>query len=264
MIGVFDSGVGGLFTVAALRQRLPRIDILYFGDTARMPYGEKSDREIVACATHAADLLLANGADRLIAACGTVSSVALPTLRSVLGVRIDGVTEAAADEASDGQRIAVLGTDATVRSAAFTKLLRKYAPHAEVRSLACPLFVKMAENGETSAEDPRVMRAVREALTPLSHFHPDRVILGCTHFPLLTDAIRRVFPDARLIGCGDAAAARIARELPDVGNGTTRILVSGDAHSFHKTALRFFGNGVAVPTVEADSLREIIRNIKEM
>ena len=262
MIGVFDSGVGGLSAVTALRQRFPKIDILYFGDTAHMPYGVRSDCEILALATHAADLLLSLGADRLIAACGTVSAVALPTLQSILHVSIDGVADAAADEASDGRRIAVLGTDATVRSGAFTRLLRIRAPEAEVRALACPRFVEMAENGDTDESDPRIMRAVREVLSPLSHFDPDRVILGCTHFPLLSRAIGRVFPAARLIGSGNAAAARLSHEIPNTGSGKTRILVSGDAEGFRTAAKRLFGHGFDLPVEHAYHLRDIGYNIK--
>ena len=251
MIGVFDSGVGGLSTVMALRKRLPKIDILYFGDTAHMPYGERNDHEIVALATHAADLLLSFGAERLIAACGTVSAVALPTLRRLLGRPIDGVTEAAAAEARDGKRIAVLGTDATVRSESFTRLLERLAPAAEVRTLACPIFVRMAENGETDDKDSRVIRAVRETLLPLSDFCPDRVILGCTQFPLLSRAIGRVFPSAALIGCGDAAAARLSYSIPNEGSGRTRVFVSGDAVSFRQTAKRLFGDGLDFPVERA-------------
>ena len=251
MIGVFDSGIGGLSTVMALRKRLPKLDILYFGDTAHMPYGEKSDREIVALATHAADLLLSFGAKRLIAACGTVSAVALPTLRDLLGLPIDGVADAAAEEARGGQRIAVLGTEATVRSGGFTRLLKRLAPTAELRALACPTFVRMAENGETDACDPRVMRAVCVALAPLSDFSPDRVILGCTHFPLLSPAIGRVFPSATLIGCGDAAAARLSRRIPNEGSGTTRVFVSGDAEGFRRTARCLFGDGLDLPVEHA-------------
>ncbi len=260
MIGVFDSGVGGLLTVAALRRRLPQIDILYFGDTAHMPYGEKSDCEIVALATHAADLLLSYGAERLIAACGTVSAVALPIMQDLFGFPVDGVTDAAAEEAAGAKRIAVLGTEATVRSDAFTRLLATRSPTAEIRALACPLFVTMAENGRTDPQDPAVMRATRETLAPLLSFCPDCVILGCTHFPLLSRAIASVFPDARLIPSGEAAARRLSASIPNVGTGKTHILVSGDANLFREAANRFFGNAYRISVDTIHDWRDFLHN----
>lgn len=249
MIGVFDSGIGGLTAAFTLSRLLPRTDIVYFGDTAHMPYGTRSEKTLICYAEDALRFLSSCGAERILAACGTVSSVVLPHIGKKSRIPLYGVVNPAAEAAADGKRILVLGTSATVRSHTFREAVTKRSPAAEVRELACPLFVAMAENGFTDIRRRSVILTVQDVLQPMADFSPDTVILGCTHFSLLSDAIRTVFPAARLIDSGAVAAYRMASTVRDgKENGNFTCYVSDGAAEFAEHAATMFGKqlGVAV------------------
>lgn len=239
MIGIFDSGLGGLTALKEVHALLPHTDLLYFGDTARMPYGGRSDKTLIRYTREAVSFLTRAGASRILAACGTVSSVVLPTLRDASPVPVYGVVDAAA-KAANGRRIAVIATAATARSHAFRYAIRNYHPTSDVCELACPIFAPMVENGLFSPRDPVVCELVRRALLPLKDFLPDTVVLGCTHFPLLREAIENETKGAHLIDVGKEAARTLLPEK-DAETGSVRICVSDANPAFRETARLFLG-----------------------
>ncbi len=242
MIGVFDSGLGGLTAVAELRRYRPDLDIVYFGDTAHLPYGTRSPESIYRLAREALAFLASEGADAILVACGTVSSVALSRLESAISIPLLGVVEPAVHLAlhyTKNNIVGILATTATIESHAFQDALHrgKVATHA----VACPLFVPLVENGFTSLGDPIATPAIAHYLAPLRESHADTVILGCTHFPLLAHGIRAYLPHVRLVGAGEAAAAALVATQPRVGHGETQIYVSDAPTSFTISAERFLG-----------------------
>ena len=191
-IGVFDSGIGGLTVVKALRDLLPNENIFYLGDTARVPYGPKSPETVQRYAVELAGMLLEKNAKALVVACNTVSSVALPLLTQKFSVPVIGVIEPgarAALQATRNRHIGVIGTRATIRSGAYEKALRAAASNVRVSSRACPLLVPLIEEGllNDHVTDQMIMRY----LEPLLADGIDTLVLGCTHYPLLTNAIAR-------------------------------------------------------------------------
>lgn len=263
-IGVFDSGVGGLTVLAALRDRLPNDDFLYLGDTARLPYGTKSSATIVRYSLQAAALLVARGVRALVIACNTASSVALPALRERYGVMpVIGVVEpgaAAAVAASRTGRIAVIATEGTVRGGAYQRAILARRPDAQVSALACPLFVALAEEGWQDNEVARA--AARCYLQPLlAQAQPDTLVLGCTHFPLLRSAIAAVSgPGVAIVDSArttaDAVLQRIGHASARAAKpaATVRFLVTDGAERFSLVGARFLGTAVSEDAVEVVDL----------
>jgi len=191
-IGVFDSGIGGLTVVKALRDRLPNETIVYLGDTARVPYGPKSPETVQRYALELAHMLMKRNAKALVVACNTVSSVALPLLTRKFSVPVIGVIEPgarAALKATRNQHVGVIGTRATIRSGAYEKALRARDKNVRVSSRACPLLVPLIEEG--LLDDDVTDRVILRYLEPLIGDGIDTLVLGCTHYPLLTSAIAR-------------------------------------------------------------------------
>lgn len=256
MVCVYDSGVGGLTALCALRRLSPRSHILYLGDTARVPYGTKGEATVCRYARTALSYLAAYRPSAVLVACGTVSTVVLPTLPAgaypfpVVGVAEAGVRAAVA--AAPGGRVAVLGTEATVRSGYFERRLCRELPGASVLSVACPLFVTLAECGYTDATDPLPALAAERLLAPLIPHRPEAIVLGCTHFPWLSPHIARLFPSAALIDCGAAAARELAPLLDgEDGGGRTEYLVTDRADRFLHAASRMVG------MLPRDTVREV-------
>jgi glutamate racemase len=204
-IGVFDSGIGGLTVVKALRDRLPNETIVYLGDTARVPYGPKSPETVQRYALELAHMLMQKNAKALVVACNTVSSVALPLLMRKFSVPVIGVIEPgarAALQATCNQHVGVIGTRATVRSGAYEKALRASDNNVRVSSRACPLLVPLIEEG--LLDDDVTDRVIVRYLEPLLADGIDTLVLGCTHYPLLSAAIARAL--GREITIVDSAA----------------------------------------------------------
>lgn len=259
-IGVFDSGVGGLTVLRALRRRLPARDFVYLGDTARLPYGTKSAASVVRYADQAAAALVGHGLECLVIACNTASAVALPVLRQrhaplpVVGVVGPGAEAAAA--ASRSGRIAVIATEGTVRSGAYEAAIRRLRPDAAVSSVACPLFVALAEEGWIEGEV--VELAIRRYLGPLldQALPPDVLLLGCTHFPVLAASIRRVVGAAMtIVDSADTTAAAVARVLDGAGEGAgtaggLRLLATDDGPRFARVGSSFLGEPITPAAVE--------------
>src|SRR5262245_41448992 len=191
-IGDFDSGIGGLTVVKALRDLLPNENIFYLGDTARVPYGPKSPETVQRYAVELAGILTQKNAKTLVVACNTVSSVALPLLTRKFSVPVVGVIEPgarAALHATRNRHIGVIGTRATIRSGAYDKALRAADNNVRVSSRACPLLVPLIEEG--LLDDDVTDRMIMRYLEPMLADGIDTLVLGCTHYPLLTDAIAR-------------------------------------------------------------------------
>jgi glutamate racemase len=269
-IGVFDSGIGGLTVLRALRARLPQESMIYLGDTARLPYGTKSEDTVQRYARQAAAALTHRGVKLLVIACNTASAFALDHLRmTCFPVPVVGVIDpgaAAACAASRSGRIAVLSTEATARSGAYEGAIRSRRPSAVVTSIACPLLVAMAEEGWTDGPVPEAV--VRRYLEPYLHRldSPDCFVLGCTHFPLLRNAIQNVAgPAWPLIDGGYHAAQGVADVLHEKGlaaagsvQARTRFLVTDGPERFARLASEFFGSPVSAADVEQVDLRETV------
>jgi len=218
-IGVFDSGIGGLTVVHALRTHLPHENIVYFGDTARVPYGPKSSQVVREYAAQDVDFLMSRDVKMVVIACNTVSSVALDVVQKrakvpVVGVILPGAR--AAVESSGKKRVGVIGTRATVNSNAYTHAIRQLDGEIQVFARECPLFVPLAEEGWVEHKVTELV--AREYLFPLTLEKIDTLILGCTHYPLLRSAIQSAVGAAvTLIDSGEAAALEVAKVLDEHG-----------------------------------------------
>lgn len=253
-IGIFDSGLGGLTAVRRLREILPEEDIVYFGDTGRVPYGTRSEDTIRRYAAEDCHLLLNKDVKFIIAACGTVSSVAKDVLEQ-LPVPAIGVVEptaAAAAAATRSGRIGILGTAATIRSGAFEKALLAINPHFHIVSKACSMFVPLVENGWIDPADDVAVPMVRRYLHTIKEANVDTLILGCTHFPLLSPIIRQELGDGvTLIDSGHETARRCASLLSQRARhesgteGTCQFFVSDQPGGFSQVAEIFLGHPVA-------------------
>ena len=242
-VGVFDSGVGGLTAVSCLRSLLPGQDIVFLGDTARVPYGSRSPEEIHRFARDNLRFLLGFGVKAVLAACGTVSAIALGDLQNA-GIPVCGVLVPAVEQAvklSRSGRVGVIATPASIGSGSFQRELR--ARGCAVFAAACPEYVPLAESGRVSPEDPLVRRVTEEYLRDIRAAGVDTLILGCTHFPHFTGAISAYMgPEVRLVNCSAAAAEALAALLPRSGAGGEGRLdcwVTGDPAPFALLAERF-------------------------
>ena len=216
-IGIFDSGVGGLTVLREIMQALPQEDTLYFGDTARVPYGTKSPETVTRYAGEIAAFLVKRDIKLLVVACNTVSAVALPTLKRQLSVPVVGVIEPGARRAVEvtrSGRIGVIGTAGTIRSSAYTRAIKRLKPDAEVLTRACPLFVPLAEEGWV---DNQVARLTAQAyLQELKESAVDTLVLGCTHYPLLKSMIADVMgAGVTLVDSAEETARTVAAILAD-------------------------------------------------
>lgn len=257
-LGVFDSGLGGLTVVRALRELLPGEDIVYLGDTARVPYGTKGAATVVRYAMACARHLVARRVKALVVACNTVSAVAPEALRVELDIPVLGVIEPgarAAVAATRSGRIGVLATAGTIASGAYPRAVAQLSTRAEVVGQAAPLLVPLAEEGWTHGEVPRL--AAERYLEPLGRAGVDVVVLGCTHYPLLRDVLEeaartRIGPEARIVDSAHATAVDVrdflgARGLArpaGAGPGRIELRVTDVPKTFGEVASRFLGDEV--------------------
>lgn len=227
-IGVFDSGAGGLTAMEELIALMPGEHIIYLGDSHNMPYGEKTVEEIIRLARSDLRFMLERGVKAILIACGTVTANALDVLVRESPVPVLGVVESAVSEAlatTKNGRIGVLATRASINAETFQKRLLAAQDNLLVEARACPVFASMVEYGIFNKDDSRVRVAAQEYLPPLRAAGVDTVILGCTHYPLLSEVIREfVGEDVKLISSGAAAARSLGAYLNEKG------MVSGDVH----------------------------------
>lgn len=213
-IGVFDSGIGGLTVVRALMERLPFENIVYFGDTARVPYGVKSVETIAHFTTQIAQFLLEKEVKLLVIACNTMAAVAAQVVKDLSSVPVLDVIDAGAASARGGRRIGVIGTPTTINSNAYARAIHEYAPDSRIHSQACPLFVPLVEEGWLDHEVTQL--TAQEYMKPLLAEHIDTLVLGCTHYPLLKPLLHRVTGDSvRLVDSAEAMAEQVAQLLAE-------------------------------------------------
>ena len=252
-IGVFDSGVGGLTVVRALRAVLPGEDITYLGDTARVPYGSKSPRTVERYSLACQQFLLDRGVKLVLIACNTASANALPALASASPVPVIGAVEPGAKSAlavTENNHVGVIGTLATIRSSAYVKTIAALDPDVKVTALACPMFVPLAEEGWTHDEIAKL--AARKYLAELFARDPqiDTLVLGCTHYPLLRDVISEVAASLahHPVHVVDSASAMAEAARDALGSGPNRRTTAGrldcfatDTSRLDEVAPRFLG-----------------------
>jgi glutamate racemase len=248
-IAVFDSGLGGLSVVRELRRLLPTEDIVYFGDTARVPYGIKSRRTVAKFALEDARFLLQFDPKLMVAACNTASALAMDELDEKLSVPVVGVVKPgarAAVQLAEGAPVAVIGTEATVSSGAYTAAIRSLAAQVEVIAQACPLFVPLVEEGRGS-DDPIVKLTVETYLSPLREAGVHVIVLGCTHYPLLREAITAYLGrEVHLVESGRETAQAVCEVLQRADNlceldrtGSLQCYVSDNPTRFRRIGSRF-------------------------
>lgn len=237
MIGVFDSGVGGLFVLTEIRRELPRADLLYVGDRERAPYGSKTLAEVESMSREVAAWLVHRGVTCLVVACNTASAAALDSLRahypSLPIVGMEPAVKPAALATKSG-KVAVLATAATFQGRLFDSVVTRFAEGVEVFPRACPEWVELVEEGVV--DGPRAVEIVREVVAPLAADGVDVIVLACTHFSFLVPVIERVTSVA-VVDPARAVAKQTARVAPDVsGDGRTTLASSGDAGEFARLA----------------------------
>jgi glutamate racemase len=257
-IGVFDSGVGGLTVLRALLDRVPNAEYLYFGDTARLPYGSKSAATVAHYAVGAVQYLQDHGAQLLVIACNTATALALDEIKAGSHVRVIGVVEPGAEAAAHAttrRRVVVIGTEATIASHAYRRALE--ARNVAVREKACPLLVPLVEEGwtEHSVTEQVARIYLSEAFAEDSR-DADVLVLGCTHYPLLKPLLRRVAPDhVTIVDSAESTAHAVASQLegaplhsPNDSERRTiprlKFFATDSAAKFMKMATRFLGQAV--------------------
>ena len=262
-IGIFDSGLGGLTAVKEAVRRMPGEDIVFFGDTGRVPYGTRSTPTIIRYAMEDMRFLKRFDIKTAVVACGTVSTTALPELRKNFDLPIYGVTEAAVDAAlreSRSGRIGVIGTNASIRSGTYERLLKEQCADAEVVSIPCPLLVPLVENGRYEPGDSVTETVVAEYLAPMKEQGVDTLMLGCTHYPLLRPIISDYMGDGvSLVDVGEQCARWVADQLSarglrtdSVDRGSRRFFVSDSTGGFGRQASIFLGEDVTADVKQID------------
>lgn len=253
-IGIFDSGVGGLTVLKSMRKLLPGEDFIYFGDTARVPYGTKSERTIIRYSLENARFLKGIGIKALVVACNTSSAYAIDILKEELEVPVIGVIKpgaSAAVRSTKSGSIGVIGTNATIKSRAYTKEILALNPFARVVGRACPLLVPIIEEGLLNDEVTRIV--IRRYLDELVK-EVDTVVLGCTHYPLIKDTLKEIYTDINFVDSADETAKAV-REAIGSGRereGKVRILVSDRTERFERIARMILEDEIEVEEVAVD------------
>ena len=251
-IGIFDSGFGGLTAVSALRKLLPNENIIYFGDSARVPYGAKAVSQLRVMARQDMDFAASKGAKVILAACGTVSSTAGDVLDAyeipVFGVLRTSV--AAMSEIKGNAPLAVIATDASIKSGAFQREIEKHCPQREIISVPCHDFVPLIESGHAGAGDPLVRSAVEKYMRPIKEAGAAAVLLACTHYGIIGEAISAYLgKDVQLVSASECAASAVRKYLTENGlcggSGEERYYTSGSAEAFTEAAGIFLGRALA-------------------
>ena len=249
-IAVFDSGVGGLTVLHECLVSLPHEDFVYFGDTARFPYGDRTPEQLRSFALEIADHLVARGAKALVVACNSATSAALTELDTTYGRHLPVVTvvrpeSRLAAQTTTNNQVGLLATSATVASGAYERALHEVAPDARLHAVACPALTPLIQEGREI--DDHVVELVDEYCAPLKAEGVDTVILGCTHYPLVRPIIQRSLGRGiKLVSSGEAIAEDLSARLAAGGlandddrRGSYRFLCSGDTGAFAKLATRF-------------------------
>jgi glutamate racemase len=263
-IGVFDSGVGGLTVLKEIYRQLPQESVIYFGDTARVPYGTRPPEQIIEFGREILAWMVAQGAKMVVMACNTSSALALETIRAEFDIPILGLILPGARAAvQQGQRIGVISTPATAASNAYRRAIQEIAPQAQVWQMGCPEFVPLIEQNRIA--DPHTMEVARGYLSPLLEQQIDTLVYGCTHYPYLAPVLRQILPSSvKLVDPAVAVTTALAQELDLLGlrhgrSATpTRFYVSGDPQPFRQVASQWLG---FTPLVQRVGLPELTRQL---
>lgn len=254
-IGVFDSGIGGLTVARLIASELPNENLVYIGDTARVPYGDKPVPELIKYAEQIMDFLTGQGVKAIVAACNTSCSVSLPVLKDRYSVPVVEIIKPGAREVprvTRNNRVGVLATLATARSGAYRREIQALGPDIEVWEVPCPRLVPLIESGQT--EGPEVEKHLREYLMPLQEQEVDTIVLGCTHYPYLAPLIEELMPYR--ISIVDPAAETVVElknVLEDKGfasgcKGQLKFYATGEEKSFYQVGQMFMGDQLDIVT----------------
>ena len=255
-VGIFDSGVGGLSVAREIRRALPGEDLLYVADTAYCPYGDRPDDEVRARALAVGRYLEEAGAKVVVVACNTATGAALEALRAALSVPVIGLEPAVktGTARSRNRKVGVMATVGTLRSERFARLVRAYSDGAEVLAQPCPGLVDLIEQGHLDGD--ALQDRVVELTRPLKDAGVDTVVLGCTHYPFVADAVRRALgPGVEIVDSGPAIARRLAQVLresglaPSAGPGSLRILTTGEPDAVGPVVGRLWGEAVGLDRI---------------
>ncbi len=251
-IGIFDSGFGGLTVMSAISKLLPKENLIYFGDSAHVPYGSKSKKVVTEFSTDISKFLVKKNVKMIVIACNTASAYSLKTLKKVIKVPIIGVIEAGSVVAlqnTKNKKVGVIGTEGTVKSNAYAKEIKKHNKKINCFSKACPLFVPLVEEGWNSGKITEEIISVY--LKELVDKKIDTIILGCTHYPLLKDTIKKVIgKNINIIDSATAVATAVKdllkknKLLKEKGKGRYEFYVSDDPEKFKKLGSKFFNNKI--------------------
>jgi len=261
MIGIFDSGLGGLTALLEFSKIMPSEDIVYFGDTGRVPYGSRSREIILKYASQDMRFLLTHDIDAVLIACGTVSSVALDILRDeyeplpIVGV-VSGAAKRAAEATKNGI-IGVIATSMTINSGSYTKAIEKINPRLNVIGTACPLFVSLVENNYISSGDEVTYMVAQRYLQSIKESGADTLILGCTHFPIIAPIIQKVLPGVKLINSAKEAAIELSaivssKRQPVSAKGKIKYYISDTPQNFNVSAEIFLNHSIENETEKID------------
>lgn len=275
-IGVFDSGLGGLTCLKELNKLIPNENVIYFGDTARLPYGSRSRETVSEYARQDIAFIKSHNVKLIIAACGTVSSVLGSSVNAVGDTPFTGVLLPAAQTACGRTRngkIGVIGTEATIRSGAYGKAIRGIRPDVSITGVACPLFVPLVENGFTERDNAVTKLVIEQYLAPVKREGADVLILGCTHYPIIREAISDYMGDGvEIISSGEEAAKFAYNMLTAKNmlaereeNGVNTYYTSDSVELFEENAHAFLKEGLngEVHKVSIDELINIAKKGKE-
>ncbi|OXM17565.1 glutamate racemase [Paenibacillus herberti] len=257
-IAILDSGVGGLTVVREVMRQLPREKVIYFGDTARTPYGPRPAEEVIRFTREIVSYLMQFKPKMIIIACNTATAVALEEIRSFVDVPVVGVINPGARAAINSTKsgvVGIIGTVGTVRSRAYEEALKRLNPNIHVASLACPQFVPLVEQGNFRSDETD--ETVRDSLTPLKDIPLDTLILGCTHYPFLTESIGAVMgPGVKLISSDSETAREMSTILQETGKLASQpelpvhqFFCSGDPRIFKRIAQQWLGKQIVLTPV---------------
>ena len=263
-IGVFDSGLGGLTAVRELKKVMPNESIVYFGDTGRVPYGNRSNETIIRYTKDDIEFLLKHNIKLIIAACGTASSVALPYIKDDYDVKIMGVLESACRAAvrkTKNNRIGVIGTAGTIKSGKYSEIISSLSPDASVFSVACPMFVPLVENGYAQSEAAYLI--AKDYLSQLKKEKVDTLILGCTHYPLLQKVISDIMGEETVLLSPGERTAHDAREylekndmLSGENKSDSKFYVSDSVENFATLASTFMDCDIETQVHKTEEFKE--------
>lgn len=253
-IGIFDSGLGGLTLVKAIREKLPYENIVYLGDSLNVPYGDKTPGQITEFAFHNTEFLIKNGVKAVAIACNTADGTARRELQECFTIPLVGVIAPAAEKAASltkNKKVGVIATNAAVKSGAYERAVKSALSDCQVFQEPAPRLVPLIEAGKITDSDTETVEALKEYITPLAEKGIDTLILGCTHYPLVLDIVRELVPHMNIVCSGTASIGALSQKLREEGllntsgvRGTAQYFVTGDPLEFGKYAGVFLGESI--------------------